>query len=109
MQVRDNAAIFNEISSLKKQETMTKIQLRKEQEIHENTKSQLNDLSGLAQKLQVLNSEKEQKIEELEEFIRFLKVKNPEELDVLRGKALEIARVELKQMKNYLAERDRKI
>ena len=110
-QIRDNAPIFDEIHRLKSELTNLKVAFRSEQSMHEETKKELFQCSNALQDVEVVRIELEDKNMELEEKIKLLtvKIKNPESLEQLRGKSLEYARMEIKQLKNYLSEKDRKI
>lgn len=110
-QVRENAPIFDEIHRLKSELTNLKVAFRSEQKMHEETKKELFQCSSSLQELENIKIELEDKNFELEEKIKFLsvKIKNPESLDQLRGKSLEYARMEIKQLKGYIAEKDKKL
>ncbi|CAG9316613.1 unnamed protein product [Blepharisma stoltei] len=110
-QARDNAVICDEMQKLKNELVNIKIALRTEQDLHENTKKELYDCSNYLQQLEAEKSDSEQRKAELEEHLKMIqaKTKDNSSLDQLRGKALEYARIEIKQLKTYLSERDKKI
>ncbi|OMJ92316.1 hypothetical protein SteCoe_4979 [Stentor coeruleus] len=110
-QVRDNAPIFDEIHKLKNELTNLKIVFRSEQSMHEETKKELYRCSCALQDTETAKRDVEDKNEELEERIKLMmnKMKNPESFETIRGKNLDLARNEIKQLKNYLLEKDKKI
>ena len=110
-QIRENAPIFDEIHRLKSELSNLKVAFRSEQNMHEDTKKELFQCSNALQEVEALRIELEDKNEELEEKVKLLvvKQKNPESIEQLRGKTLEYARMEIKQLKGYLAEKEKKI
>ena len=110
-QVRDNAPIFDEIHRLKSELANIKVAFRSERTMHEETKKELFSCSNALQEFEACRMDLEQKNSELEEKIKLLtiKQKNPESLEQLRGKSLEHARIEIKQLKSYLSEKDKEI
>ncbi|OMJ95827.1 hypothetical protein SteCoe_725 [Stentor coeruleus] len=110
-QVRDNAQIFDEIHRLKTELTNLKIVFRSEQSMHEETKKELYACSCALQDSEAARRDLEEKSAEFEEKVKLLstKLKTPESIEQLRGKSLECARNEIKQLKSFMSEKDSKI
>jgi len=100
---------IDNLSKLKSQIANYKISLRKEQEMHENTKKELYENSNYIQKLEEEKDTLENKVSDLEEQVKMLQTKyrDPSNLEKLRGRSLECARVEIKQLKSYLTEKEK--
>lgn len=109
--VRDNAPMFDEIHRLKTELANIKVAFRSEQTMHEETKKELYACSNALQELENYKLELEDKNAELDERVKLMqmKQKNPESLEQLRGKSLEYARMQIKELKGYLSEKDKKI
>ena len=110
-QVRDNAPIFDEIHRLKTELANIKVAFRSEQNMHEETKKELYQCSNALQEMENIKLDLEDKNAELDEKVKLIimKQKSPESLEQLRGKSLELARLQIKELKNALVEKEKKI
>ncbi|CAG9327575.1 unnamed protein product [Blepharisma stoltei] len=111
IQARENSIIYDDNQKLKNDISNIKIALKKEQEMHEITQKELYDNAAYAKKLEAERGDFLQKISDLEEHLKMLqyKYKDQSSLEQMQGKSLGYAREEIRQLKLYIDEKDKKI
>lgn len=101
----------SDFHKLRKELSLVKIELKKEKDMNERLRNELNNAKESEYSLECEKKDLSDKVAEIEEHLMFLKTKynDNSSLESLRGKMLEHARLEIKQLKTYLSDRERQI